>query len=82
MGIEMRRFDEMILQLCKTRKCCLLSHKGNVIEIKSDSTTFFYNDLAYFKAVCDCYMATMYGSTAWIVSVDIEEHIIELGYNY
>ena len=77
----MKRFDEVILQLCKTRKCCLLSHKGNVIEIQSDSTTF-YDDLAYFKAVCDCYMATNYGSTTWIVSVNIEEHIIELGYNY
>lgn len=75
----MKRFDEVILQLCKTRKCCLLSHKGNVIEIQSEST---YNDLVYFKAVCDCYMATNYGSTAWIVSVNTEKSIIKLGYNY
>lgn len=77
----MKRFDEVILQLCKTRKCCLLSHKGNVIEIQSNSTTF-YDDLAYFKAVCDCYMATVHHSTVWIVSVNYEESIIELGYNY
>lgn len=77
----MNRFDDVILQLCKTRKCCLLSLKGNVIEIQSDSTTF-YDDLVYFKTVCDCYMATKRGSSAWIVSVNIEEHIIELGYNY
>ena len=77
----MKRFDEVILKLCKIRKCCLLSHKGNVIEIQSDSTTF-YDDLAYFKAVCDCYMAAKYYSTAWIVSVNIEKSIIELGYNY
>lgn len=77
----MKRFDEVILQLCKTRKCCLLSHKGNVIEIQSNSTTF-YDDLSYFKAVCDCYMATVNHSTVWIVSVKHEESIIELGYNY
>lgn len=75
----MKGFDEVILQLCKTRKCCLLSHKGNVIEIKSES---IWDDLAYFEAVCDCYMAINYGSTAWIVSVNMEESIIELGYNY
>lgn len=77
----MKRFGEVVLQLCKTRKCCVLSHKGNVIEIQSDSVTF-YDDLAYFKVVCDCYMATVYHFTAWIVSVNIEEHIFELGYNY
>lgn len=75
----MKGFDEVILQLCNTRKCRLLSHKGNVIEIKSES---IQNDLAYFEAVCDCYMATNCGSTAWIVSVNMEESIIELGYNY
>ena len=77
----MKRFGEVILDLCKIRKCCVLSHKGNVIEIKSNSTTF-YDDLAYFKAVCDCYMTANYGSTTWIVSVNIEESIIEVGYNY
>ena len=77
----MKRFDEVVAQLCKTRKCCLLSHKGNVIEIHSDSTTF-YDDLAYFKAVCECYMATNHGSTTWIVRVDIEASIFILGYNY
>ncbi len=75
----MKGFDEVILQLCKTRKCCLLSHEGNVIKIKSES---IYDDLVYFKAICDCYMATNYGSSAWIASVDIEESIIEFGYNY
>lgn len=74
-------FDEVILQLCKTRKVILLSHKGNVITIECDNATLFDN-LAYFKAVCDCYMATNCGSTAWIISVNIEQSIIELGYNY
>ena len=77
----MKRFDEVIMQLCKKRKCCLLSHKGNVIEIQSDSITF-NDDLAYFKAVCDCYMATIYGSTVWVVRTNIEKSTIELGYNY
>lgn len=77
----MKGFNEVITQLCKTRKCCLLSHKGNVIEIQSDSTNI-YDDLVYFKAICDCYMATNYGSSAWIVSVNIKEFIIELGCNY
>lgn len=77
----MKRFDEVIMQLSEKRKCSWLSHNGNVIKIQSDPATF-YENLAYFKAVCDCYMATKYGSTAWIVSVNIEEHIIELGYNY
>lgn len=75
----MTRFDDVIVQLCKIRKCYLLSHDGNILVIKSGS---IYDDLAYFKAVCDCYMAAKYGSTAWIKSVDIEEHIFELGYNY
>ncbi len=77
----MNRFGEVILQLCKTRKCQVVSHKGNVIEVQSDSTNF-YDNLTYFKTVCDCYMATIPSFTAWIVSVNIEEHIIELGYNY
>lgn len=78
----MKRFDEVISQLCKTREwCSLSSHKGNVIEIQSNSITF-YDDLAYFKAVCDCYMATKYGFTAWIISIDNEEYLIKLGYNY
>lgn len=75
----MKGFDEVIALLCKIRRCCLLSHNGNILLVKSGSV---YEDLAYFKAVCDCYMATKYGSTAWINSVDIEEHTIELGYNY
>lgn len=77
----MKGFDEVIAKLCKMKNVVLLSHKGNVIKIKCDNMTFSDN-LAYFKAVCDCYMAANYGSTAWIISVNIEESIIELGYNY
>lgn len=75
----MKRFDEVIMQLCRTRKCNVLSHNGNVIEIQSGS---FYDDLAYFKAVCDCYMATVHGFIAWIIEVNTAISIIELGYNY
>jgi len=75
----MTSFDDVIVQLCKIRKCCLLSHNGNMLVVKSGSV---YDDLAYFKAICDCYMATNYGSTTWIERVDFEEHTIELGYNY
>lgn len=80
----MKRFDEVILRLCevyKARQCRVLSNTGNVIKVQSHSTTF-YDNLAYFKAVCDCYMETYYGSTAWIISIDAEECIIELGCNY
>lgn len=80
----MKRFDEVILRLCevyKARQCSVLSIKGNVIKVQSHSTTF-YDNLAYFEAVCECYMEAYCGATAWIISIDTEEHIIELGYNY
>lgn len=77
----MRGFDEVVIYLCKTKKCCVLSHKGNVIKVQSQSATF-YDDLAYFKAVCDCYTAAVHGSTAWVISVNIEEYTVEFGYNY
>ena len=78
----MKGFDEVIMQLSEKRKCTLLLSKGNVIKIKSQYSANFLDDLAYFKAVCDCYMATIHHSTVWIVSVNHEESIIELGYNY
>ena len=74
-------FDEVILKLLIKRNCSLLSHKGNIIEIKTQHISFC-DDLAYFYAVCDCYMATNYGSTAWVSSINLDECIIELGYNY
>jgi hypothetical protein len=80
----MKSFDEVVSQLCETykmRKCSIISNTGNVIKIQSNST-MFYDNLAYFKAVCDCYMATNYGSTAWIIEIDIENYTIELGCNY
>ena len=77
----MNRFGEVILQLCKIRKCQVISHKGNIIEIQSNSTTF-HNDLIYFTTVCECYMATILGFTAWVENINNEKFTIELGYNY
>lgn len=77
----MEEFDAVITQLCKARRCYVISHKGNILELHSDSLTF-YEDLAYFQAACDCYMAALPGSTAWIIGFNKEDLTIKLGYNY
>ena len=77
---EIKCFNDVVEQLCNVRKCFLVEHTGNMYTIRSSHPTLA-DDVAYFSAVCDCYMATMYGSTAWIDAVDFTENTITLGIN-
>jgi len=74
-------FDDVISQLCKKRKCVVLEASPNDVTIQSPETTF-WSDVVYFETVCDCFMATMYGTSAWIICVSPDRHTIRLGCNY
>ena len=74
-------FYVVVEQLCNVRKCFLLKKVGDIFTIRSSKPTLA-SDIAYFDAVCDCYMATMEGTTAWIADVNFEECTFKLGFNW